>query len=107
MEYSISEIVSEFNIPRCTVSRVCHEYLISGITSHHGLRSKRPRALNDRDQRRVRRVVRGNRLVTLHEMTAEINVGCTMDVSVRTVQRNLVSMGYGSRRPTRVPLLNE
>ena len=29
------------------------------------------------------------------------------DVSVRTVRRNLALMGYGSRRPTRVPLLTE
>lgn len=34
MGHSISEIVGEMNIPRSTVSRVCHEYLISAITTH-------------------------------------------------------------------------
>lgn len=106
MGHSISEIVSEFNIPRSTVSRVCREYLISGITTHHGQRSGRPRALNERDQRQVRRIISSNRQVTLREMTAEINVSRTTNVCVRTVQRNVTSMGYGSRRPTRVPLLD-
>ncbi|KFM68241.1 hypothetical protein X975_12794, partial [Stegodyphus mimosarum] len=53
MGHSISDIVREFNIARSLVSRVCREYLISGITSHHGQRSGRPPALNDRDQRRL------------------------------------------------------
>ena len=105
MGHAISDIVREFNIPRSTVSRVCREYRISGITSHHGQRSGRPRALNDRDRRRLRRVVNANRQATLRQITAEINVGRTRDVSGRTVRRNLSSLGYASRRPTRVPLL--
>ena len=67
MGHSISEIVQEFNIPRSTVSRVCREYLISGITSHHGQRSGRPRILNERDQRRLGRVVIANRQATLRK----------------------------------------
>ncbi|GIY61061.1 uncharacterized protein CDAR_311521 [Caerostris darwini] len=55
MDHAISEIVREFNIPRSTVSRVCREYEISGITSHHGQRSGRQPALNDRDRRRLQR----------------------------------------------------
>lgn len=105
MGHSIADIVSEFNIPRSTVSRVCREYGISGITSHHGQRSGRPPALNDRDRRRLCRIVNVNRHATLRQITAGINVGRTRDVSDRTVRRNLSSLGYGSRRPTRVPLL--
>ena len=107
MGHSISEIVREFNIPRSTVSRVSREYLLSGVTSHHGQRSGRPPALTDRDQRRARRIVTDNRQATPREITAGINEGRTTDVSVRTVRRNLALMGYGSRRPTRVPLLTE
>ena len=107
MGHAISEIVREFNIPRSTVSRVCREYEISGITSHHGQRSGRPPALKDRDRRRLQRVVNSNRQATLRQITAEINVGRTMDVSARTVRRNLDFLGYSSRIPTRVPLLTE
>ncbi|KFM62372.1 hypothetical protein X975_05106, partial [Stegodyphus mimosarum] len=74
IDHSISDIVREFNIPRSTVSRVCREYLISGITSHHGQSSGRPPALNNRDQRRLRRVVNVHRQATLRQITAEINV---------------------------------
>ena len=49
----ISDVVREFNLPRSTMSRVCREYLISGVTSHHGQCSGRPPALKDRDRRRV------------------------------------------------------
>lgn len=105
MGHSISEIVTEFNIPRSTVSRVCREYLNSGITSHHGQRSGRPQALNDRDQRRLSRLVIVNRQATLREITAEMDVGRPTGVSVWTVRRNLALMGYSSRRPTRVLLL--
>ena len=105
MGHAISDIVREFNIPRSTVSRVCREYLISGITSHHGHCSGRLPALNDRDQRRLRRFVNANRQTTLHQITTEINVGRMRDMSGRTVRRNLSSLGYASRRLTRVPLL--
>ncbi|GIY56940.1 hypothetical protein CDAR_86611 [Caerostris darwini] len=107
MGHAISEIVREFNIPRSTVSRVCREYEISGITSHHGQRSGRPPAFNDRDRRRLQRVVNSNTQATVRQITAEINVGRTRDLSVRTVRRNLAFLGYSSRRPTRVPLLTE
>ncbi|KFM59538.1 Transposable element Tc1 transposase, partial [Stegodyphus mimosarum] len=105
MCHSIWDIVREFNVPKSTVSRVCREYLISGITSHHGQRSGQPPALNDRDQRRLRRVVSVHRQATLRQITEEINVGRTRDVSDRTLRRNLSSLGYASRRPTRGPLL--
>ncbi|GBL72017.1 hypothetical protein AVEN_115048-1 [Araneus ventricosus] len=105
MGQPISEIIKEFNIHRATVSRLCRECIISGIASHHGLRSGRPRLLNGRDQRRVRRVVSVNRQATLCEITAIVNVGRTRDVSVRPVQQNLAVMAYGSRRSTLVPLL--
>ncbi|GIY60804.1 transposable element Tc1 transposase [Caerostris darwini] len=64
-------------------------------------------ALNDRDRRRLQRVVNSNGQATLRQITAEINVGRTRDLSVRTVRRNLAFLGYSSRRPTRVPLLTE
>ncbi|PRD31910.1 UNVERIFIED_CONTAM: tc1a [Trichonephila clavipes] len=38
--------------------------------------------------------------------TTQLNDGASRTVSKRTVQRSLDSIGFGSRRPTRVPLLN-
>ena len=100
MGHAISDIVKEFNILRSTVSRVCREYLISGITSHHGQRSGQPPALKDRDRQCLRRILNANRQITRHQTTAEINVERRRDVAVRTMLRNLASLDYASRRPT-------
>ncbi|GFU42011.1 hypothetical protein TNCV_4676981 [Trichonephila clavipes] len=43
---------------------------------------------------------------TLAQFTTQLNDGASRTVSKRTVQRSLDSIGFGSRRPTRVPLLN-
>ncbi|GFU29330.1 HTH_Tnp_Tc3_2 domain-containing protein [Trichonephila clavipes] len=58
-------------------------------------------ALTARDERRLRRIVR-----TLAQITTHFNDGASRTVSKWTVQRSLHRMGFGSRRPTRVPLLN-
>jgi hypothetical protein len=81
MGHSISEFVPSINIPLSTVSHVFREYLVEGISTHRGQHSGQPRVLNDRDQRRPARIDRGNR------------------------QATLASMGCGSRRQTRAPLL--
>lgn len=103
MGRSITEVVLAFNFPRSTVSRVYREYL-AGITSHGGQRSGRPRMLNDEDLKRLDSIVCANRYATLDEITAAFNAGGTKQVSRRSVQRCLASMGYVSRRPTRVPV---
>ncbi|GBM89479.1 hypothetical protein AVEN_187050-1 [Araneus ventricosus] len=38
-------------------------------------------------------------------MAADFNYGASTSISVRTVQRTVINMGFQSRRPTRVPLL--
>lgn len=103
MGRSITEVVLAFNFPRSTVSRVYREYL-AGITSHGGRRSGRPRLLNDEDLKRLDSIVCANRYATLDEITAAFNAGGTKQVSRRSVQRCLASMGYVSRRPARVPV---
>ncbi|GFW25446.1 HTH_Tnp_Tc3_2 domain-containing protein [Trichonephila clavipes] len=40
------------------------------------------------------------------QITTQLNQGASCRVSKRTVQRSLHRMGFGNRRPTRVPLLN-
>ncbi|CAL1271871.1 unnamed protein product [Larinioides sclopetarius] len=46
-----------------------------------------------------------NRQVTSREKITSVNAERVRDVSIRIVLRNLAVMGYGSRRPTGVPLL--
>ncbi|GBN16436.1 hypothetical protein AVEN_205339-1 [Araneus ventricosus] len=56
--------------------------------------------------RRLTRIVSSQRSQTLAQITTQLNQGTSRTVSKRTVQRSLHRMGFGSRRPTRVPLLN-
>ncbi|GFV82146.1 HTH_Tnp_Tc3_2 domain-containing protein [Trichonephila clavipes] len=57
-------------------------------------------------ERRLRRIVRSQRSQTLAQITTHLNDGASRKVSKWTVQRSLPRMGFGSRRSTRVPLLN-
>lgn len=105
MGHSISEVVQEFGFPRSTVSRVYREWVNEGVTVHNRHHTGRPQALNDRDRRNLRRVVIRDRGANVQRITAEFNTGRDRDVSQWTVRRNMRVLGYGSRRPTRVPLL--
>ncbi|GBM42732.1 hypothetical protein AVEN_219173-1 [Araneus ventricosus] len=63
-------------------------------------------ALDEHGVRRLSRIARSQRSRTLAQITTPINQGARRTVSKRTVQRSLHRKGFGSRRPTRVPLLN-
>ncbi|GFX34331.1 HTH_Tnp_Tc3_2 domain-containing protein [Trichonephila clavipes] len=60
----------------------------------------------ERGERWLRRIVRGQRSQTLALITTQLNGGASRTVSKRTKQSSLQRMGFGSRRPTRVPLLD-
>lgn len=56
----ISEIVRTFILLWSTVSYVHQEYLMEGITIHHGQYSGWPFVLNDHDHRQLVRIICGN-----------------------------------------------
>ncbi|GFY19169.1 HTH_Tnp_Tc3_2 domain-containing protein [Trichonephila clavipes] len=45
------------------------------------------------------------RRATLPQIAADFYAGPSTSVPMRTIQRNIIDMGYRSRRPTHVPLL--
>jgi len=106
MGHSISEIVRQLGFARSTVSRVYQEYLVAGKKTSERANCRGQSALTVRGERRLRRIVRSQRSQTLAQITTQLNDGASRTVSQRTVQRSLHRMGFGSRRPTRVPLLN-
>ncbi|GFV34904.1 HTH_Tnp_Tc3_2 domain-containing protein [Trichonephila clavipes] len=67
---------------------------------------KRQLALRVRGERRLRSIVRSQRSQKLAQIFIQLNDGETRTVRKRNVQRSLHRMGFGSRRPTRVLLLN-
>ncbi|GBM29067.1 hypothetical protein AVEN_233239-1 [Araneus ventricosus] len=62
--------------------------------------------MQERDQRRLLRIIKRDKRVTIPQIAAYFNVGPSTSVSVRTIQRNIIDMGFRSRRPTRVPLMS-
>ncbi|GFW67865.1 HTH_Tnp_Tc3_2 domain-containing protein [Trichonephila clavipes] len=61
--------------------------------------------MQEQDQRRLTRIIKRDRHATLLQIAAEFNVWASTNVTVRTIQQNIIHMDFQSRRPTRVPLL--
>ncbi|GFV73414.1 HTH_Tnp_Tc3_2 domain-containing protein [Trichonephila clavipes] len=68
-------------------------------------RCGRKKILQGWDQRRLTRIVKYDRCATVPQIAADFNAGPLTSVTVRTIQRNIIDMGFRSRRPTRTSLL--
>ncbi|GFV83044.1 HTH_Tnp_Tc3_2 domain-containing protein [Trichonephila clavipes] len=106
MDNSISEIVRQLGFLRSTVSRVYQEYMDGGQKTSHRANCKGHLALTVRGEGRLRCIVCRQRSQTLAHITNQLNDGASRTISKRIVQRSLHRMDFGSRRSTRVPLLN-
>ncbi|GFU45845.1 HTH_Tnp_Tc3_2 domain-containing protein [Trichonephila clavipes] len=103
---SIPELVRQLGFSRSTVSRVYQEYMDGGQKTSDQADCKGQLALTVRGERWLRRIVRSQRSPTLAQITTQLNDGASRTVSKRTVQQSLLRIIFGSRRPTRIPLLN-
>ncbi|GBM89677.1 hypothetical protein AVEN_122824-1 [Araneus ventricosus] len=111
MGHSISEVAMKFGFSSTTISRVYHEYRESGKTSNLRHRCGWKQIMQVRDQRRLTRIIKRDRGATLPQIATDFNAGPSTSVSVRTIQRNIIDMGFSEspyrrcRRPTHVPLM--
>ncbi|GBL86768.1 hypothetical protein AVEN_96009-1 [Araneus ventricosus] len=105
MGHSISEVAMKFRFSRTTISRVYREYQESGKTSILRHLCGRIKIMQERDQRRLTRIIKRDRRATLLQIAADFNAGPSTSVSVRTIQRKIIDMGFRSRRPIRVSLI--
>ncbi|GBL83710.1 hypothetical protein AVEN_132627-1 [Araneus ventricosus] len=89
MGHSISEIAMKFGFARTTISRVYREYRVSGKTSNFSHRCGRKKTLTIgvRHESLDRRAI-------LPQIAADFNTGAYTSVSVRTVQRTVINMGF-------------
>ncbi|GFT90042.1 HTH_Tnp_Tc3_2 domain-containing protein [Trichonephila clavipes] len=108
MGHSISEVAMEFGFSRTTISRVFREYWESGKISNH-IKSTSllwpENILQERNQRQLTRIIKHNRRATLPQIAADFNAGPSTSVTVRNIQRNIIDIGFRSRRLNHVPLL--
>ncbi|GBN03595.1 Transposable element Tcb2 transposase [Araneus ventricosus] len=93
---------------KCSCSAVVNVY--NNWKNQEGAQSRRancetPRAINDRCERRLRRLVKSDRRVTVDTLTAQMNQQCSRELSRTTVQRTLLRIGLRSRRLISAPML--
>ncbi|GBN83383.1 hypothetical protein AVEN_262083-1 [Araneus ventricosus] len=105
MGHSISEVAMKFGFSRTTISRVYREYRESVKTSSLRHRCGRKKIMQERNQRRLTRIIKRGRRATLPQIVADFNAGPSTSDRVRTIQRNVTDMGFRRRRPSRVPLM--
>ncbi|GBM91031.1 hypothetical protein AVEN_251289-1, partial [Araneus ventricosus] len=69
MGRSISEVAMKFGFSRTTISRVYREYRESGKTSNLRHRCGRKMIVQERDQRRLMRIIKRDRRATLPQIS--------------------------------------
>ncbi|XP_071041843.1 uncharacterized protein [Parasteatoda tepidariorum] len=94
MGHSISEIAMKFGFSRMTISRIYREYRKSSKTSNLRHICGQKKIMQERDQRRLTRIIKRDRRATLPQIAADFNAGPSTSVSVRTIQRNIIDMGF-------------
>ncbi len=102
---SISKTADLRGFSQTTISRVYSNGLKKRKYPVSGKLCGRKCLVDVRGQRRMERLVRDDRKVTVTQITTCYSHGMQNTISDCTTCRTLKQMGYSSRRPNRVPLL--
>ncbi|GBM63157.1 hypothetical protein AVEN_266808-1 [Araneus ventricosus] len=93
----------KFGFSRTTISRVYREYRESGKTSDLRHRCGRRKIMQERDQRRLTRIIKRNRRATLPQIAADFNAGPSTSVRVRTINETSSIWAFGAEGPLVYP----
>ena len=105
MGHSISEVAMKFGFSRMTISQVYREYQESSKKLNLRYRCGRKKIMQEWDQRQLTRIIKRDRRATLPQIAADFNAGPSTSVSVQTIQRNIIDMGFRSKSSTCVPFM--
>ncbi len=103
---SISHTADLLGFSHTTISSVYREWSEKEKISSERQLWGRKCLVDVRGQRRMNRLVRDDRKVTITQITTRYNQGIQNTISEHTTRRTLKQMGSSSRRPHRVPLLS-
>lgn len=103
---SVREISSLLDIPRSTVSGIIAKWKRLGTTATQP-RSGRPRKVTERGRRVLRRIVRKSRQSSADSITAEFQTSSGINISTKTVRRELHGMGFHGRAATCKPYITK
>ncbi len=103
---SISKTADLLEFSHTTISRVYREWSEKEKISSEWQLCGRECLVDVRGQRRMGRLVRDDRKVTVTHITTHYNQSIKNTISEHTTRWTLKQMGYSSRRPHCVPLLS-
>lgn len=99
---SVSAAANLLGYSRTTVSRVFREWSERRVVSSARQSCGRKCLVDDRGQKRLDRLIQGDREATVAELTARYNDGQQKTISERTTRRTLKRLGY-SKTPLGTP----
>ncbi|GFV54246.1 HTH_Tnp_Tc3_2 domain-containing protein [Trichonephila clavipes] len=85
MGHSISEVSIKFGFSRTTISQVYRDYRESRKTSNLRHHCGRKKNMQERDQRRLTKIIKHDRRATLPQIAADFNAGPSTSVTLQTI----------------------
>ncbi|GFV44928.1 uncharacterized protein TNCV_1716761 [Trichonephila clavipes] len=99
MEHSISEVAMKFGCSRMIISRVYREYRQTGKPSNLRHRWYRKKIMQERDQRRLTRIIKRDRRATVPQIAADFNAGPSTSSTCEPFNETSSMWAFGSKGP--------
>ena len=103
---SLQNISTALSLPRSTAQSIVNRWKNNNCIANT-FRSGRPKLLNPRGMRKLKKIVKSSRWNTITKITSELQTSIQSNISSTTVRRRLHQLGFSARFPARKPLISE